>query len=338
MLTTLSVHAEPQRISVRYRASRTCPTFEDFAREVGRRSERLQLAEVTSAESTVDTVVTLAQDETTFGQVQFGSSRPRTLTADTCAEAASALSFILALAYDPDAKPPEPLVGDAGASTGASVDAGVVPPVVLPSASSSASSTRAPLATKEPLAPAQPHQGEPRPTPHTWGFGFLAEVSSLAGPTFQGRLFGSLAWEPPSILAPALRLSFSRSLRSVIEANAQRGVLTFSAVELEACPLRYPSSDSNTRARVCAWGSVGWIDSEGRVANVRSDVRPWVAAGISVPIAFALSQGLALEVRPALGRSLLLDRYFVEPNTTVFEQPLLYGQIGVGLHGRLRSE
>lgn len=240
------------------------------------------------------------------GVVRIAGGAPREVASTTCAEAVDALSFVVALAFDPEASAPE-----------RSPEPVRAPPASRPAAERSIAERASP-----------PREVAHEPSRSTrFAFGALVETGSLAGPTLGGRLYLALKTSGATF-APALRLSVGRTLPSVVEGE-RRALLTFTDIELEGCALAFPASRPWLRA--CAFGAFGAVASEGRTAVPRSDVNPWGAVGLSAPLELALGSRFSVELRPSVGRTVYLDRFYAEPDFTVYEAPILFAKVGVGL-------
>jgi len=303
-----TARAEGATLVARYTAPAGCPDGSAFVREVAARTTKVV---VSIASDRADTNVALEKDtEGYVGKLTIAGAAPREVHASTCEETTAALSFVLALAYDPDAAGP-PLETPALASTVAA------PPALSRSA---------------------PPRAAPPPAPPTPALerelvvGGHVEVGSLAGPAVGARLFFGVAWSG-RLLAPALRMSVGRTLPSSQTGEGERrALLTITDVEIEACGLSF--GGQTARVRVCGLGLVGAVESDGRTAVPRSDVNLWAAVGLSAPVTLALGRMVALELRPVVGRTLVFDRFYAEPNFTVYEAPVLYAKVGAGIDFR----
>ena len=294
-------------------APASCPDGRAFVREVAARTTKVVVA---LSPDRADTNVGIEKDaEGYVGKLTIAGAAPREVHASTCEETTAALSFVLALAYDPDA------IASPAAPTREppAVAAPAPPPALSPSASPRA---------EAPAPPAPPLERE-------LVVGGLVEVGSLAGPSIGARLFFGVAWSG-RILAPALRVSVGRTLpSSETGEGGRRALLTFTDVELEACGLSFGGT-ARLRVRVCGLGLAGAVESDGRTAVPRSDVNAWAAVGLSAPLTLALGRAVALELRPVVGRTLVFDRFYAEPNFTVYEAPPLYAKVGAGMYFRFR--
>ncbi len=312
-LAPSGARAEGATLVARYTAPAGCPDGSAFVREVAARTTKVVVALSPDRD---ETTVAIEKDAEGFvGKLTVAGAAPRVVHASTCEETTAALSFVLALAYDPDA-----------------VASPAAPPPETPAVA--------------PVAPRAPSQSAPRaasplapPTPaleRELVVGGLVEIGSLAGPSVGARLFFGVAWSG-RVLAPALRVSVGRTLPSTETGEGgRRALLTFTDVELEACGLAFGGNTARlrVRVRVCGLGLVGAVESDGRTAVPRSDVNAWAAVGLSAPFTLALGRAIALEIRPVVGRTLVFDRFFAEPNFTVYEAPVLYAKVGAGIDFR----
>ncbi|MBK8212837.1 MAG: hypothetical protein IPK71_03735 [Myxococcales bacterium] len=296
--------AEPA-IATRYSAPEGCPEAPELARQVAQRSGKVALA---FGEGRPEVDVAISRDRESYtARLVLAGGLPREVAASSCAEAVSAIAFVIALAYDPDATPPDP-----------PRPAAPVRPIPPPEAPAPARTEAARVST----SPATRLSG-PRFVPSA-----LVEVGSLGGLSVGARLGLSVEWSG-AWYAPAFRASIGRTLPASVEGEGRRALLTFTDGELEGCGLSFGFGALG--ARVCAFGLVGAVESLGRVAVPRSDVVMWSAVGLSAPLAVGLGRFLDLEVRPMVGRTLAFDRFYAEPDTSVYEAPALYAKVGVGV-------
>lgn len=297
--------AEPA-IATRYSAPEGCPEGSELARQVALRSAKVALA-LGATRPEVDVVVA-RENENYTAKLVLSGGLPREVAASSCAEAVSAIAFVIALAYDPDATPPErppPAV-----------------PVKPPEPPPAPATSRPPL-SRAPSSPPASRLSGPRLVPAA-----LIEVGSLGGLSVGARVSLSVEWSGVWF-APAFRASLGRTLPASVEADGRRALLTFTDGELEGCGLSF--GGEGLGARVCAFGVVGAVESLGRVPVPKSDAVMWSAMGLSAPVTLGLGRFFDLEVRPMVGRTLAFDRFYAEPDTTVYEAPALYAKVGVGM-------
>lgn len=297
--------AEPA-IATRYSAPEGCPSATELARQVALRSAKVTLV---PGDTRPEVDVAVARDNEAYtAKLVLSGGLPREVVASTCAEAVSAIAFVIALAYDPDATPPDP-----------------PPPAVpvKPAGPPPAPAASRPSILRAPSSPPASRLSGPRLVPAA-----LVEVGSLGGLSVGARVSLSVEWSG-AWFAPAFRASLGRTLPASVEADGRRALLTFTDGELEGCGLSF--GDAALGARVCVFGLVGAVESLGRVAAPKSDVVMWSAVGLSAPVVLGLGRFLDVEVRPMVGRTLAFDRFFAEPDTTVYEAPALYAKVGAGL-------
>lgn len=300
-------------IALQYRASTDCPNEAAFVGEVAMRTARLRFQSEGAGTGVVE--LEIKREGSAFlGTLRLPGAEARTLRADTCQDAVAVFALILALAYDPDAKQVEtPLSAD-------------VKPAPVPTITPVAS-----VPTVRPLPP-QPPARSPAPGPSRSfvGLGAHLEASSFASASFGLRVFASLTIPREGLWAASFRLSVARTLPSVLDGvnGGQGGTLIMNDVEVEGCFMQWPPRAA--LVRFCAWGLGGFVQSEGRGPSPKSALAPWASAGIATPLTWSPWRSLRLELRPAVGRTLLFDRYYFEPNTTVYEAPILYVRVGVG--------
>ncbi|MFO0663005.1 MAG: hypothetical protein U0174_03590 [Polyangiaceae bacterium] len=307
-----AVAAEPhvEQVPLRYEVAKGCPDRSAFIDDVKKRTSIVSIDESNGAPS--EASVRIVADQTGFtGTLRLQGSEPRLVHAADCKDVVSVLAFVLAFAYDPDAKEPSPESA----------------PSVPAAAPASASSVAAPPPPSE-----APSRTAPSPTRARarWSVGGHLESTSLAGPAFGARVFAALRFPRPGFVGAAFRASVGRGLPSVVtaESGGAEALLTFTDLELEGCALQVPGALAELR--LCGLLRGGWVEAEGRFAQSNSTVSPWIAAGISAPFRIGPWPWLQFEARPVLERILLLDRFYVEPDTTVFTAPTLHIRVGLG--------
>lgn len=311
--------AEP--IAVDYQVPGTCPSADWFFGEIRARTPRARAANAGERARTV--IVRIESASTGYiGRLSIDDagtrSTPRELKGSTCAEVASALSLIGALAVDPQASTaPRPAPPEASSTAPASASAS-------PSASPSAS---APASAPPPPPPAPSPSPKPSSPPPSierdplLAAGLGGEVSALADAVFSLRVFGDLTLGHPSF-----RVAFARSLeveRSAIIGGAR---LTWTTASGAVCPVRIALAGDALFVRPCAELAGGVLDAEGvSVTTAQSRSRPWLAAAAHGRLVWALARAFAVEIEGGAMAPFFRESFFFEPGIPVYEAPAVVG-------------
>ena len=321
---------EGEPIELSYRSSEGCPNEAAFMAEV---RARTPLALIAGAGAAVRSfAVSLEIGPPAKGSVTLkdasGRQGTRRVQADTCADVADALSLVVALAVDPGAKSlPERTPSPAAAST---------PPLRAAPASSGASANLV-------SATGDPHEGTappPRGAIRTGAHGVLfagvdfsmdsgVSPSTLLGPS------PFLGWQAGSAraLASSFRLAFLRAATGTIGAPDGTATFTWTVGRLDACSVAL--AGEGLRATACARVEAGSLQvAGGAIVDSLTRVRPWLAAGVLARGEWTFLAPLFLEVDVGALVRATTDRFFFEPDTTVYKVPSLgaSASVGAGAH------
>jgi hypothetical protein len=322
-----SARAETEPISTQYHPSAGCPEEAAFFAEVQARTARARraVAGERARTFTIELMPEKAAEESTappgtLGRLTIqeigGSIAVREVRAPRCAEAASAISVIMAVAIDPQAST-QPI-------------AAARPPPPAPSQPG----TPAHGVRSNEMARSE-HPPPDRAAPATWRVGLgmnLFLVTAVAPDPLLGPAgFVELSRRASSIWAPSARLTLLRGSSTPASTDIGTALFTWTAGRLEACPLRWPPRFPLV-ARPCALLELGELEGKGTdTVDPASESRTWVAAGALGRIEASLADAVAVGFE--LGATVPLRRYrfYFGPNTTVFEVPRVGASAGAGL-------
>jgi hypothetical protein len=323
-------------VSIDYAAPAGCPGAEAFTKELTARAPRAQIG-ARGAHARAVIVRILVRGRLFDGQLVLrdaGVETERTVSAATCAEVVSALALITAVAVDPAAAASAPSPEPAGGSSAAA-------PASPPSAPSSAAPMTTPAAETEP--PREPTRSDaasaslpkqdvdeasaPAPRPG-WAFGLGVHAGAVGGispdPLIVVPVFVELAHEGGGLLAPAARLRFERASSGVVSAGGGAAQFTWTAGSLDLCPVALGSSSMRFSARPCGRIEAGELEGNGRdIQPARRGARPWLALGPIARGRVVLVGPLFAELEAAANIAVVRDRFYVEPDLTVFRAPFL---------------
>jgi hypothetical protein len=313
-------------VALAYRASEGCPDEATFIAQVRARMARGRIAG--AAEASQSFAVALEAGPPAYGSVTLnddsGRQRTRRVQADTCADAASALSLVVALAIDPSAKSPSAPAPSPPAES-------ATPPIAPPASSSGSWSY--------PSAPREPQEGAAPPSPLTKRTGargaFFAGVDvSMDSGVSPRALFGPspyLGWQAGGAraLAPSFRLAFLRAATGPLGAPDGTAAFAWTVGRLDACPVAL--AGQALRATACARLEAGSLQvTGGAIADSLTRVRPWFAAGVLARAEWTFLAPLFLDANVGALVRATTDRFFFLPDTTVSRVPSLGASVGAG--------
>ncbi len=306
MVVPAVLSAQPQTVRIMYRAAGACPSERSFVEEVGARTA---LVNQSSGRETRLFVVTVTEASgQTRGSLQIwthdGSVVTREVSGENCAEVASALALITALAIDPLA------------STG-----------VRPQLSPAATSTPSASTAGEPgSAPTRTPPTEPNvPPPAVAGLGGTGgyrrpiafrlaaglDATTLLGvapvPAFGALGFLELAPDGAWQVWPVFRLALGYAATAAPYRRAGAEWQWYWA-RVDACPVRFAPRRQSFRLGYCLGVEAGAIASQAsRLAHVRRAPRLWLAPGLAARLGWEFPSGLLLEL--GAGLNFPLTRY-----------------------------
>jgi hypothetical protein len=346
-------------VRVEYRAPAGCGQESSFVERLLSRSPRIRRAQ--PREKAVTLVVRITRTARAIrGHVVIdtdGVEASRDVEGDSCESVESALLLVATLAVDPAAAASPPASVSPSATFVGPAQT-VLPPLSTPSAPL----TPPPPPPRPPPPPppeTEPHEQErppaeprqeqgPRSSPtieaparpsipvdshEGWHFGVwaggLAEWGIAPTVSPAGQVTVELLRARASPLSPAVELGFLYA-NSGDEPVTGGGVRMVQSIgTLDVCPLRLLVS--RLRFLPCLHGEGGALEASGLdISPSRSQLRPWVAAGLLGRVRFVFSP-FFLELFGGASVPLQRDRFFFEPDNTVFHPPFVSGTAGGGL-------
>lgn len=329
---------EPIRIQVS--APDGCPGAEVFTAEVGARTARARVAAPGEAARSFTVTIVLAGKKahgTLVIEDPQGAGGHREVSGESCAEVASALALVTALAIDPRA------------STAAKVPLRLPPPPPPPPL---------PPAPPTPPAPSAPLRPPPWTALPWWGpvgpplpafpmnpstarwrlttalrAGATSAIAPGLVPTFSGAI--EIA-HLDGVLSPALRLSYVQadSGYTPVGSGPQRARFTLVAGRVEICPIRLAIFGSISAAP-CALFEGGALAAEGLSPFAPAAAsRPWAAPGILGRVQIDVLGDAMVEIDGGALFPLVRDTFYFEPSLTAHQVPIAGGFVGggVGMH------
>jgi hypothetical protein len=308
-LAALAADAIPIRVN--YDAPASCPNQEAFFDAVRARTERVRKAQ--GNEPRVDVNVRVTRGDHNFhGEMREVVNQDETaahsVVGETCKEVIEALSFTVALSFDPEAHAPAPETKPPTTPVTKDQTVPPVPVVVLP----------------PPTPPAV------APLELELGLSVLGTVVETAGFATGGALSVMLLRKASASRSSGVQLSLLFAGTGMLTAPEDHRT-RFGALALDACPFRHHSGSFEFAP--CALGTIGFLELTGRGVEVPETVnRVWASAGVDLQIAWLLGRGVVFE--SALGASVPLaphSYYTNSPDQVVTATPVISPLVRVGL-------
>ena len=260
-----------------------------------------------------------------------GAVSRREVDGETCESVLAALALMSAVAVDPSASLPP-----AGASSPSSqpAKAGAASGPDSRAAGRAAPSGETP---REAADEDRGHESVPgSPTSRMARVSFAGGVGATTAVAPSVVLLVSasadLTWGPPSRASPMISAGFEHAGSGDDAAMGGSASFVLNAGTLDLCARlpAVPRLDLSPCFRV----EGGVLSSMGvDIIPARSDARPWIALGAVGAVRYRVVWRLFAEVLAGIQVPLVRDRYFFEPDTTVFRPPPLapLGSASVGL-------
>lgn len=329
---------EPIRIQVS--APDGCPGADAFTAEVGARTARARVAAPGEAARSFTVTIVLAGKKahgTLVIEDPQGAGGHREVSGESCAEVASALALVTALAIDPRAstaarvpiRPPPP-----------------PPPPPLPPAPRTPPAPRAPeppppwtaLPWWGPVGPPLP-AFPMNPSTARWRLatalraGATSAIAPGLVPTFSGAI--EIA-RLDGVLSPALRLSYLQadSGYAPVGGGPQRARFTLVAGRVEICPIRLAIFGAISAAP-CALFEAGALAAVGLSPFAPTAAsRPWAAPGLLGRVQIDVFGDAMVEIDGGALFPVVRDTFYFAPSLTAHEVPSAGGFVGggVGVH------
>ena len=324
----LAADSDFETIRLVYQAPATCPSVEGFLAEVRRSAPRLRLAGADDSARTFLVNVqgeraargrlTVAKDGAIVGQ--------RDVEGSTCGEVSRVLAFAVALAVDPNAKPPPDRIGGPPQPGAASP---VRPSHVAADTSSTLPSSPVPAAQPPSWSLTTPPAADVQSA--WWALSAHALAASGLAPnaTFGGGASVDLGRRVGN-LHPVIRLGLEYS--SSAPASTDGAIVTFSnaLLSLEGCPTTWDLGRISFLPCARFDGGVRIAAGEG-IPNARTVVRPWVDLGAMARFRIRVGGPSFVDLGGGVLFAAVQDRVFLSPDVTVHSVPALGGRGEIAL-------
>jgi hypothetical protein len=296
--------ADPEPVRITYEAHGACPSERSFIEDV---EARTALAHQPKGRETRQFIVIVQGEEgQSRGRLeirdQLGSVVTREVVGESCAEVASALALITALAIDPQASTAAraPLVAEP--ATPSALTPSAPSPLPPARAAEPPASVFAPQASGPRLAVDQPG----RPATWRWSTGIqgLALLGLVPTPAFGGAVFADLGPTGRWHVWPAFRLAVAYAATERWTAATGVGIRwQWAFARLEACPASLRPGERYVDLSLCVAVDAGAITSRGAsLSKPTTQTRPWVAPGLEVRASWGPPAGLFVDLGAELSR------------------------------------
>ncbi|MEO8797798.1 MAG: hypothetical protein ABI551_07935 [Polyangiaceae bacterium] len=331
--------AAPVRID--YAAPASCPSQLSFERELTTRAHNVHVTDDASERVVVHVEQRGGRFDGTLSLREAGgAAATRSVSGATCAEVVNGLALIAALALDG----PEPDDHDAGKSSS----------IEPKTTASSTTTTQRPPASVKPEAPtgtkpttlATPTTSSSEPSPDATTTthplrafsialgahgGVVTGIAPSVTPTIA--FFVDLAKTGDAVLSPSLRLRFERAGDSSDPFAQGAAHFTWTEGGIDGCPVVW-APIARLRLAPCLRAEAGIVEASGVDASpARSQTRPWLLLGAVGRGQLRLVGPVFIELEMALYAPLVRDRFYLEPDTTVFRASAIAwgGSAGLGV-------
>jgi len=314
---------ESPRYRLLYTAPAGCPDRAAFATGISARTSRPRLVEDDDPGAAIVLRVAIASsgNESASGRLDLrepdGTEETRSVASRTCGEVANALALVAAVLLDPDARvSPEP----------------ALPPPPPPGP---ATTPVAPVPTSSAANPKPPPRSEPPPAslPREWRFSGGAGLGGLGGvgPAFapMAGVFDDVERAAAGALTSTVRLNVDVASTS---SDLRSGTQTYEwlGATLRLCPayLTLPG-----RLRLAPCGALQTGVHRGTTRDVHkpsTNVGVWLAPVAAGTLAWEMSSSVALEINGGVLFPLRRSRFFLAPDSTIFDVPVAAGMVGLG--------
>ncbi len=354
-------------VRIDYVAPAACPSSDDFQTQVADRAPHAHFADEGARARTLVVRVTARRGGfhgTLVVRELDGTQAARSVDASTCPQLVTGLALIAALAVD--SKPSEGSTNATGVTstnangsenTTASTNANSNPSASAnPPSDAASQNSPEKQAEKQPEKPPDsrshetklsetnpPDDGEEKDhasqspsTRHAIEFSFGIDGGLVGGtspnvlptlPVFaeigRGRGHG--------IFTPSVRARFERPGGDANASSQGSAHFTWTEGSVDLCPIAY-APISRLRLVPCVRGETGVVDATGSgVAPAREETRPWLVLGLVARARVDIVGPLFGEIEGAVGAPLVRDRFYLEPDFTVFRASAFAWSSAAGL-------
>lgn len=334
-LVSTRAFAQPEAVKLDYREGAKCGGADAFVSQVMARSPRVRFANAGESASRSMIVAIEPHGARMVGRVELreadGTTTERSVTGASCEDVISAVGLVAAITLDP-------LASTSATATNANNATNA-------SNSNTTNATSANDATKTNNASHandDTHTNDAREredddalpsSKRRWSFGAGADAEVVVGAApdalFAVPVFFELTRSLGEHFAIGGALRFERAGETTLDATGIGADFTWTAGAADVC---FVWRAGRVRLHACARSHFGAIDAHGEgVTPERSATRPWVDLSGVVAFRVRIAGPVFVEATASAGVPLVQDRFFVEPNQTVFQVPAFTATAGGGL-------
>ena len=317
---------QPEAVRLDYAEGAKCGGEGAFVAQVTSRSPRVQFTSSSAPRSLVVRVE--PHGARMVGRIELheadGTTTERSVTGASCDDVISAVGLVAALALDPFAST-RPTAVDAGAQrSGATEDAGA-----QRSGATEDAGAQRNVRDESENDDAQTLAPEKR----RWSVGAGADAEAVFGVSPDALFAVPVFFEVTRALGEHAALGgairFERAGETSLDASGAGGDFTWTVGAADAC---FAWRAARFRLHACARSHAGAIEAHGEgVAPEKSATRPWVDVSAALAIRVRVAGPVFVEASGSVGVALVQDRFFLEPNQTVFQVQPLTAHAGGGL-------
>jgi len=339
---------QPEAVRLDYAEGAKCGGEGAFVAQVTSRSPRVQFTSSSAPRSLVVRVE--PHGARMVGRIELheadGTTTERSVTGASCDDVISAVGLVAALALDPFAST-RPTAVDAGAQrSGATEDAGAQRSGATEDAGAQRSGATEDAGAQR--SGATEDAGAQRnvrdesenddaqtlaPEKRRWSVGAGADAEAVFGVSPDALFAVPVFFEVTRALGEHAALGgairFERAGETSLDASGAGGDFTWTVGAADAC---FAWRAARFRLHACARSHAGAIEAHGEgVAPEKSATRPWVDVSAALAIRVRVAGPVFVEASGSVGVALVQDRFFLEPNQTVFQVQPLTAHAGGGL-------
>lgn len=331
-------------VQIDYAAPASCPSQLSFERQLRARAPSVHVTDDARARAVVRVEEHAGRFDGALSlQGARGAVETRSVSGTSCAEVVAGLALIASLAldgvepndhhdHDESATPSTPAEKTAPSSAVATQPPAqkTDEPTVTKEVPTSTKATPAISAPAPDLPPTPPRL---RPFSIALGAqgGVVTGIAPSATPTLA--FFVDLAKTGDATLSPSLRLRFERAGDSSGPFAQGAAHFTWTEGGLDGCPVVW-APIARLRVAPCLRAEAGIVEANGVDASpARSETRPWLLLGAVGRGQLRLAGPVFVELETALYAPLVRDRFYLEPDTTVFRASAIAwgGSAGLGV-------
>ncbi len=315
-----------------YQSSR-CGGADAFVSEVRARSPRVRFAAPNESATRALVVHVDPRGAKMSGRIELreadGTTTERAVTGASCDDVISGLGLVAALALNPMASTSATNTNATGTNNTSNTTNNTSTSANTSTSTSTSTSTTTSTKSESEDDDAQTLA----PSKRRWSVGAGADGEAVFGvspnPLFAVPVFFEVTRALGEHVAVGGALRFERAGQSALDSSSGGADFTWTAGAVDFCVV---GRAGRVRAHACVRSHFGVIDAHGEgVTPERSATRPWVDVSLALALRVRIVGPIFAELGGSAGIALVQDRFFLEPNQTVFQVQTFTGHVGAGL-------